>query len=75
MSSGTYLRRCSQSHFLDFVKKAVSDYIAIFQAFNHFCDISSTCGVVIVDIYSNKKETSDFHGTVSLDPANMLQQK
>ena len=26
-------------------------------------------------IYSNKKETSDFHGTVSFDPAKMLQQK
>ena len=25
-------------------------------------------------IYSNKKETSDFHGTVSFDPAKMLQQ-
>ena len=28
-----------------------------------------------LEIYSNKKETSDFHGTVSLDPAKMLQQK
>ena len=27
------------------------------------------------DIYSNKKETSDFHDTVSFDPAKMLQQK
>ena len=26
-------------------------------------------------IYSNKKEASDFHGTVSFDPAKMLQQK
>ena len=26
-------------------------------------------------IYSNKEETSDFHGTVSLDPVKMLQQK
>ena len=26
-------------------------------------------------IYSNKKETSDFHGTVSFDPVKMLQQK
>ena len=26
-------------------------------------------------IYSHKKETSDFHGTVSFDPAKMLQQK
>ena len=26
-------------------------------------------------IYSNKKETSDFHGTVSLDPVKMLQKK
>ena len=26
-------------------------------------------------IYSNKKETSDFHGTVYFDPAKMLQQK
>ena len=28
-----------------------------------------------VIIYSNKKETSDFHGTVSYDPVKMLQQK
>ena len=27
------------------------------------------------NIYSNKKETSDFHGTVSFDPVKMLQQK
>ena len=27
------------------------------------------------DIYSDKKETSDFHGTVSFDPVKMLQQK
>ena len=27
------------------------------------------------NIYSNKKETSDFDGTVSFDPAKMLQQK
>ena len=27
------------------------------------------------DIYSNKKETSDFHGAVSFDPVKMLQQK
>ena len=26
-------------------------------------------------IYSNKKEKSDFHGTVSFDPVKMLQQK
>ena len=26
-------------------------------------------------IYSNKKETPDFHGTVSFDPVTMLQQK
>ena len=26
-------------------------------------------------IYSNQKETSDFHGTVSFDPVKMLQQK
>ena len=26
-------------------------------------------------IYSNKKETSDFHGTVSFDQVKMLQQK
>ena len=26
-------------------------------------------------IYSNKKETSDFHGTVSYDPVKMLKQK
>ena len=26
-------------------------------------------------LYSNKKETSDFHGTVSFDPVKMLQQK
>ena len=28
-----------------------------------------------VHVYSNKKETSDFHGTVSFDPVKMLQQK
>ena len=27
------------------------------------------------EMYSNKKETSDFHGTVSFDPIKMLQQK
>ena len=27
------------------------------------------------DIYSNKKETSDFHGTVSFDPVKISQQK
>ena len=26
-------------------------------------------------IYSNKKETSDFHGTVSFDPVKISQQK
>ena len=26
-------------------------------------------------IYSNKKETSDFHGTVSFDPAKIVQKK
>ena len=26
-------------------------------------------------IYSNKKETSDFHGTVSFDPGKMSPQK
>ena len=31
--------------------------------------------VLLCFIYSNKKETSDFHGTVSFDPAKMLQQK
>ena len=25
--------------------------------------------------YSNKKETSDFHGTVSFDPVKIMQQK
>ena len=33
---------------------------------------------IYMHIYSNKKETSDFHGTVSFDPVNpvkMLQQK
>ena len=28
-----------------------------------------------VVIYSNKKDTSDFHGTVSFDPIKMSQQK
>ena len=27
------------------------------------------------NIYSNKKERSDFHGTVSFDPVKMSQQK
>ena len=30
---------------------------------------------IICVIYSNKKETSDFRGTVSFDTAKMLQQK
>ena len=30
---------------------------------------------VIDHIYSNEKETSDFHGTVSFDPVVMSQQK
>ena len=29
----------------------------------------------LVVIYSNKKDTSDFHGTVSFDPIKMSQQK
>ena len=28
-----------------------------------------------MNIYSNKKETSDFYGTVSFDPVKMSQQK
>ena len=28
-----------------------------------------------IGIYSNKKETSDFHGTVSVDPVKISQQK
>ena len=32
--------------------------------------ISNAC-----KIYSNKKETSDFHGTVSYDPVKISQQK
>ena len=27
------------------------------------------------ELYSNKKDTSDFHGTVSFDPIKMSQQK
>ena len=30
---------------------------------------------IYADIYSNKKETSDSHGTVSFDPVKTLQQK
>ena len=29
----------------------------------------------MVYLYSNKKETSDFHGTVSFNPVKMSQQK
>ena len=29
----------------------------------------------LIIVYSNKKETSDFHGTVSFDPVKMSQQK
>ena len=29
----------------------------------------------VTEIYSNKKETSDFHGTVPFDPVKMSQQK
>ena len=32
------------------------------------------CRVKITDIYSNKKDTSYFHGTVSFDPIKMSQQ-
>ena len=35
----------------------------------------SFCKKNKLEIYSNKKETFDFHGTVSFDPAKMLQQK
>ena len=31
--------------------------------------------IVWRNIYSNKKETSDFHGTVSFDPVKISQQK
>ena len=30
---------------------------------------------MVSQIYSNKKETSDFHGTVSINKVKMLQQK
>ena len=30
---------------------------------------------ILTFIYSNKKETSDFHGTVSFDPVKIMQQK
>ena len=39
---------------------------------SHF---SEQVKLIEFEIYSNKKETSDFHGTVSFDPAKMLQQK
>ena len=32
-------------------------------------------GVIFGNIYSNKKDTSDFHGTVFIDPIKMSQQK
>ena len=31
--------------------------------------------ILVLKIYSDKKETSNFHGTVSFDPVKMLQQK
>ena len=31
--------------------------------------------IFAVNVYSNKKDTSDFHGTVSFDPIKMSQQK
>ena len=31
--------------------------------------------VVKIYVYSSKKDTSDFHGTVSFDPIKMSQQK
>ena len=37
--------------------------------------LSKSVGKVMSIIYSNKKETSDFHGTVSFNPVKMLQQK
>ena len=33
-----------------------------------------SCGDGCLNIYSNKKDKSDFHGTVSFDPVKMLQQ-
>ena len=30
---------------------------------------------VYLDLYSNKKETSDFNGTVLFDPVKILQEK
>ena len=43
-----------------------------------FCPLTSMIGFLVnlpYDIYSNKKETSDFRGTVSIDPVEMSQQK
>ena len=41
-------------------------------------NLKTTSGLSILlhsIIYSNKKDTSDFHGTVSFDPIKMSQQK
>ena len=46
-----------------------------------FGKVSNLYGIYILvdfhsyNIYSKKKETSDFHGIVSFDPVKMLQQK
>ena len=41
----------------------------------HFFTITSNCLTHRLYIYSNKKDTSDFHDTVSFDPFKMSQQK
>ena len=39
------------------------------------CENIATCALDMSNIYSNKKDTSDFYGTVSFDPFKMSQQK
>ena len=40
----------------------------------HACLLGTKSLLILYHIYSNKKETSDFHGTVSFDPVKMTQQ-
>ena len=52
---------------------AVNIYNGLNNSNTVFVYLHSVCTVSI--LYSNKKEASDFHGTVSFDPVKISQQK
>ena len=60
--------------FSDFLLTLNLRTLGRFSLVQAFRDILLTCSVH-VHVYSNKKVTSDFHGTVSINPAKMSQQK